>query len=86
MNFKKKNIGLKYNPYVDQAPKIHFKFTGFLPENIIREIKKKQIPIIQNSMLAEVLSKIEIQKEIPEELYLVISRIYKILYENGYIK
>lgn len=82
----KKFIGLKYNPYVDVAPKIHFKFQGFFPENILWEVKKKQIPIIKNSMLVEVLNKIEIHKEVPEELYFVISRIYKILYENGYIK
>lgn len=83
---KKFFIGLKYDPFVDRAPKIQFKIQGPLSDKIINEFKKNNIPIFKDANLVNILKHLKIGEEIPEELYIVIANIYKVLYNNGYIK
>lgn len=83
---KKLFIGLKYEPFFDRAPKIQFKIQGSLSDKIIKEFKKNKIPIWKDANLVNVLKHLKVGEEIPEELYIVIANIYKVLYNNGYIK
>ncbi|MFN3603328.1 MAG: EscU/YscU/HrcU family type III secretion system export apparatus switch protein [Leptonema sp. (in: bacteria)] len=86
MNLKKIYIGLRYNSRNDKAPKIHFKYYGYLSENILRLWEKNNIPIIKDDILMKTLKELHVGEEIPEELYLLIANIYKMLYKNGYLK
>jgi len=85
---KNKNIyiGLKYSPNVDNAPKVIFKFYSYQSDKIITMLKKENIPLISDRILVSLLEQIPIGSEVPEELYIVIANIYRILYKNGYIK
>ena len=85
---KNKNIyvGLKYNPNVDNAPRVLFKFYSFQSDKIITILKNENIPLISDRILVSLLEQIPTGSEVPEELYLIIANIYRILYKNGYIK
>ncbi len=79
-------IGLKYQKDIDSAPRIIFKYYSFNTDNIIKMLERYQIPVIHDRMLVRLLEQLPVGREIPEELYLVIAKIYKILYQHGYIK
>jgi type III secretion system FlhB-like substrate exporter len=49
-------------------------------------LKKENIPLISDRILVSLLEQIPTGSEVPEELYIVIANIYRILYKNGYIK
>ncbi|GIX43392.1 MAG: hypothetical protein KatS3mg129_3125 [Leptospiraceae bacterium] len=85
---KNKNIyiGLKFNPGYDNAPKILFKFYSFETDKLLTMFRKEKIPIIKDKVLVSILEQLPVGSEIPEELYFTIANIYKILYNNGYIK
>jgi flagellar biosynthesis protein len=85
---KNKNIyiGLKYSPNVDNAPRVLFKFCSYQSDKIITMLKKENIPLIRDRILVSLLEQIPTGSEVPEELYIVIANIYRILYKNGYIK
>jgi flagellar biosynthesis protein len=85
---KNKNlyIGLKYNPPIDNAPNILFKFYAHKTDKLVVMLKKENIPIIKDKILVSILGQLPVGSEIPEELYIAIANIYKILYKNGYIK
>ncbi|WP_022854220.1 EscU/YscU/HrcU family type III secretion system export apparatus switch protein [Thermodesulfatator atlanticus] len=66
---KKKAVALKYEPAKDKAPKVVAKGEGLLAEKIIELAKDHGIPIKEDQELIEALMKIELEREIPPELY-----------------
>ncbi len=71
---KKQAIALEYNPG-DQAPKIIASGTGQVAEKIIELAKESDVPLYQDTKLADTLSKLEIGDMIPPELYSVVAEI-----------
>ncbi len=71
----KQAIALAYDPNDDDAPRVIASGKGQLAEKIIDAAKEKDIPIHQDSKLADTLSKLEIGEMIPPELYEVVAEI-----------
>ena len=71
---KKQAIALQYNPG-DEAPAIVASGTGHLAERIIEKAKESDVPLYEDSELADTLSKLEIGDMIPPELYSVVAEI-----------
>ncbi len=67
-------VALEYDP-ADTAPKIVATGTGKLAEKIIEKAKESDVPIHEDSKLADTLSKLEIGEMIPPELYEVVAEI-----------
>ncbi len=67
-------VALEYDP-ADTAPKIVATGTGKLAEKIIEKAKEADVPIHEDSKLADTLSKLEIGEMIPPELYEVVAEI-----------
>jgi len=65
-----------YNPEADEAPIVLASGHGKIAEKIITIAKANQIPMHEDSLLAETLAKININQAIPPELYLVIAQIF----------
>lgn len=70
----KQAIALEYDPSED-APKVIASGRGLLAERIIERAKEAQVPIHQDSKLADTLSRLEIGEMIPPELYEVVAEI-----------
>ncbi|MBD5467100.1 MAG: flagellar biosynthesis protein FlhB [Lachnospiraceae bacterium] len=78
INMEKKKqktaIALEYNPE-EEAPKIIATGKGRVAEKIIETAKEADVPIHEDSKLADTLSKLEIGEMIPPELYEVVAEI-----------
>lgn len=73
-NKKKQAIALQYNPW-DEAPTIVASGMGIVADKIIEKAKESDVPLYEDSKLANTLSKLEIGDMIPPELYGVVAEI-----------
>lgn len=71
---KKQAIALKYDPN-ETAPQIVATGVGELADRIIEKANESQVPVYEDSALADTLSKLEIGDMIPPELYSVVAEI-----------
>ncbi|MCR5108872.1 MAG: EscU/YscU/HrcU family type III secretion system export apparatus switch protein [Lachnospiraceae bacterium] len=67
-------VALEYDPD-DVAPKIIATGKGAIAERIIEKAKEADVPLHEDSKLANTLSKLEIGDYIPPELYEVVAEI-----------
>ena len=70
----KVSVALQHNPG-EQAPKIIASGRGAIAEKIIEKAKEADVPLYEDSKLANTLSKLEIGDMIPPELYNVVAEI-----------
>ncbi len=77
---KKRAVALRYDAQHDAAPKVVAKGEGILAERIIQLAREAGVPLREDSDLVEILSRIELNKEIPPETYLVIAEILSWVY------
>jgi flagellar biosynthesis protein len=76
----KKAVALRYDTTKENAPKVVAKGKGESAENIIKIAQLHNLPIQKNEDLVELLSKVEIDHEIPEKLYVAVAEVFKFLY------
>jgi flagellar biosynthesis protein len=69
----KKAVALKYDRGKDMAPKVMAKGRGTVADKILALARENRIPIEQDSTLMEALYRLDINEEIPEELYKVVA-------------
>lgn len=77
----KKAAALKYDMGTDNAPKLVAKGKAQTANNIIKIAKENNIPIKQDADLIELLSKLDIEKEIPESMYKAVAEIFSFIYD-----
>jgi len=78
--YQKKAVALKYDRKTDSAPKVIAKGKGKVAQKIIELAKKHDIPIKDDPDLIEVLSSLEIDKEIPSEIYVAVAELLAFVY------
>ncbi|MBR8461973.1 FlhB-like flagellar biosynthesis protein [Campylobacter sp. faydin G-24] len=78
---KKKAVALGYNKAKDNAPKVLASGAGEVAKNIINIAQKYNIPIKEDPDLIEILSKVEINDEIPPNLYKAVAEVFSFLYK-----
>ncbi|MCG6533827.1 MAG: EscU/YscU/HrcU family type III secretion system export apparatus switch protein [Syntrophales bacterium LBB04] len=71
---------LKYDGKKDAAPVVIAKGRGVVAEKIIALAKKNNIPLKSDPALVEILSKLDIDEQIPVELYQAIAEILAFVY------
>ena len=76
-----KAVALKYDIDKDNAPKITAKGKGETASNIIKIAKENNIPIKKDEDLIELLSQIDIDKEIPDSMYKAVAEIFSFIYD-----
>ncbi len=80
----KKAVALKYQPEKSSAPKVTAKGSGHIAETIIALARKHGIPVKDDPDLVEVLSKLDLEAEIPPSVYLVVAELLAFAYSvNG---
>ncbi|ASP32027.1 EscU/YscU/HrcU family type III secretion system export apparatus switch protein [Labrenzia sp. VG12] len=78
---KKLAVALKYEN--EGAPVVTAKGAGTVAEQIERLAREAGVPIEQNPMMAEALSQIEIDQEIPVELYQAVAVLVGFIMRTG---
>ncbi|SNZ09710.1 flagellar biosynthesis protein [Persephonella hydrogeniphila] len=78
----KKAVALRYKRGEDKAPKVVAKGKGFIGEKIIQIAKENGIPVEKDPVLVEALSGIEINQEIPPQLYKAVAKILIFVYRK----
>ena len=78
---KKKAVALGYNRSQDNAPKVLASGAGEIANKIISLAKEHDIPIKEDPDLIEILSKVELDQEIPPNLYKAVAEIFSFLYK-----
>ncbi len=76
----KKAVALRYSPDKDKAPKVTAKGAGFIAEKIIELARKHGIPVKDDPDLVEVLSKLDVETEIPPSVYIVVAELLAFAY------
>lgn len=79
---KKQNmaVALKYRPKSDSAPKVTAKGKGKVAEKIIEIAKENNIHIQNDPDLIEVLSQLDINDEIPPDIYVIVAELLAFVY------
>jgi flagellar biosynthesis protein len=77
----KKAVALRYDPDKDSSPRVVATGKGETAENIIKIAQLHNLPIQEDADLVELLSKVELDKEIPEKLYLAVAEVFRFLYD-----
>lgn len=82
----KKAVALKYDRGKDVAPRVTAKGRGALADRILSLARKHGIPIEKDTALMEALYRLDINEEIPEELYQVVAELLAFIYRMNALK
>lgn len=78
----RKAVALKYEPGVQAAPVLVAKGKGQIADRILEKAKKNGVPIQEDASLVEVLSKLDVDQEIPADLYALVAEILSFVYQS----
>jgi flagellar biosynthesis protein len=78
----KKAVALRYASDKQQAPVVVAKGKGQIAEKIMEKAKEFGIPLQEDASLVEVLSKLDLNQEIPTELYQLVAEILSFIYRS----
>lgn len=80
-NETKKAVALKYDTQKDLAPKVVAKGSDLIAKSIIDIAKTHGVPIKKDADLVQMLSKIDIDQQIPPNLYKAVAEVFSFLYK-----
>lgn len=72
-------VALRYNEE-NIAPQVIAKGKGYVAENILNAARKNSVPIYQNKTLTSMLMAVDIDREIPPDLYTAVAEILAYVY------
>lgn len=76
----KKAVALKYVPGESEAPVVVAKGRGKMAEAILDKAKENGVPVQEDAALVEVLSKLDLDEQIPSELYQLVAEVLTYIY------
>lgn len=79
-NKSRQAVALRYAPKSDRAPKLIAKGRGYLADKILELARDYRIPIRQDADLLQVLSRLDLNEEIPPEVYKAVAEILAFIY------
>lgn len=77
----KKAAALRYDTTKESAPRVVAKGEGQVAENIIKIAQLNNLPIKKDEDLIELLSKVELDKEVPQALYKAVAELFSFIYK-----
>jgi flagellar biosynthesis protein len=84
MKKKPKAVALKYEKEKDAAPRVVAKGRGSVAEKIIETARAHSVPLHEDKNLVEVLETLDLETEIPQELYRAVAEVLAFIYRlNG---
>ncbi len=73
-------VALRYEPERDRAPKLVAKGQGYLAEKILELARQHHIPVREDKNLLQILSRLDLNQEIPAEVYRAVAEILAFIY------
>jgi flagellar biosynthesis protein len=77
---KRQAVALRYEPKKEAAPRLVAKGDGYLAEKILELARLYDIPIRQDKKLLQILSRLDLEEEIPPEVYKAVTEILAFIY------
>lgn len=77
----KKAAALRYRHRQDNAPTLVAKGSGIIAERIMEIARQHHIPLKRDPQLIEVLSQLDLNQEIPPELYRAVAELLAFVYK-----
>jgi len=78
---REKAVALRYDKEKEKAPRVLARGEGEAAKNIIKVAQLHKLPIKKDADLIELLSKVEIDKEVPQELYKAVAELFSYIYK-----
>lgn len=86
MDKSPKAVALKYDRKNDRAPRVIAKGRGNVAEKIIDIAKENKVPLYEDKNLIQILEALDLETEIPPELYRAVAEVLAFIYRlNGRI-
>ena len=82
----RKAVALKYERGRDAAPKVTAKGRGAVADKILALAREHGIPIEKDTTLMEALYRLDLNEQIPEELYQIVAEILAFIYRMNALK
>ncbi|NGZ75523.1 EscU/YscU/HrcU family type III secretion system export apparatus switch protein [Saccharibacillus alkalitolerans] len=79
---RKRAVALKYTPEQMSAPTVVAKGSGSIAEAILTRAQEAGVPIQEDAALVEVLSKLDLDQQIPAELYGLVAELLSFVYRS----
>ncbi len=77
---RRKAVALRYNAEQDSAPRVVAKGAGILADRIIEVAREHGIHVAEDPDLVAVLSKLDVDAKIPEDLYRAVAEVLAFVY------
>ena len=77
---KAKAVALRYDPDKESAPRVVASGQGRVAERILEIARKNQIPLMEDTLLTESLLCLDLEQEIPPELYTIVAEVLAYIY------
>ena len=71
---KQKAVALKYE-LGDNAPRVVASGQGYVAEKILEKAEESDVPVYQDSALADELTRLDLGDDIPPELYEIVAQV-----------
>jgi flagellar biosynthesis protein len=78
---KRSAIAVKYDVEGGKAPKIMATGQGNIADMILQVAEENRIPFFEDSSLVDLLSKLDLDSEIPPELYTLVAEVLAFVYQ-----
>ncbi len=73
-------VAVQYDRQTMVAPKVIAKGRGIVADNLVEQAVRHQVPVYQNKALASMLMALEIDREIPPDLYKAVAEVLVFVY------
>ena len=83
---KLKAAAIKYDLKKDRAPKIISIGKGSIAHRILELAEEHHIPIYEDQTMSELLSKLDVESEIPPHLYTIVAELLAFVYQLEKLK
>jgi flagellar biosynthesis protein len=78
----KKAVALRYTPEKHEAPVLVAKGKGQIADKIMEKAKQHGIPVQEDASLVEVLSQLDLDQQIPPELFQLVAEVLSFVYRS----
>lgn len=75
MNEPKRSVAVALHYSGRAAPRVVAKGGGLVAENIIKIAEAHNVPLDEDAALASALSRVDLNREIPRELYVAVAQV-----------
>jgi len=73
-------VALKYDRKKDNAPRVIAKGRGEIAEKIIEVARAHNVPLYEDKNLIQILEALDLETEIPPELYRAVAEVLAFIY------